>query len=126
MTIKVIPDSDIVYKTDKISVIIFHFNKKFLEDSSIPMWVLKTRGKTYYVDHVDFKQVSFSTKEHPDNSNTTGSIQLRAYLTIFKDGERQVGYIHKNPPRKYGPSPCSELPLGSSEPTVLMDVNELS
>ena len=31
---------------------VFHFNKKHLEDPTIPMWVIKTGGKTYYIHHL--------------------------------------------------------------------------
>lgn len=46
------------------------------------MWVLKIKGKTYYVEHVDFKGVDFSTKETPDNSHTKGSIKCKGYAYI--------------------------------------------
>lgn len=46
------------------------------------MWVLKTKGKTYYVEHVDFENVSFSTKETPDNPHTKGSLKFKARLII--------------------------------------------
>jgi hypothetical protein len=49
--------------------VIFHFNKKFLEDPKIPMWIIKHKGKTHYVDHVT-SEVGFSTKETPDNPHT--------------------------------------------------------
>lgn len=46
----------------------FHFNKKHLTDPTIPMWVVKCRGDTFYVNHVDVSPgVGFSTKESPDN-----------------------------------------------------------
>lgn len=59
--------------------VVFHFNKKHLEDSTIPMWVLKTHGKTYYVNHVDC-QIPWSTKETPDNPHTKGSIKVKDCL----------------------------------------------
>ena len=63
--------------------IVFHFNKKHLEDPTIPMWVLKCRGDTYYVHHVDVSPgVGFSTKETPDNPHTKGSIKFKANLEI--------------------------------------------
>lgn len=63
----------------------FHFNKKHLEDSTIPMWVLKTHGETFYVDHVD-ANMPWSTKETPDNSHTKGSLKFKeALLTIDED-----------------------------------------
>ncbi len=69
---------------------IFHFNKKHLEDQSIPMWVIKTGGKTYYVNHVDCK-MGWSTKETPDNPHTKGSIKVsKALLTINDDNEAEL------------------------------------
>ncbi len=63
--------------------IIFHFNKKHLENPTIPMWVVKCRGDTYYVHHVDVSPgVGFSTKETPDNPHTKGSIKFKANLMI--------------------------------------------
>jgi hypothetical protein len=50
------------------------------------MWVIKTKGQTYYVEHVDFENVSFSTKETPDNPHTKGSLKFKAHLTI--EGKR--------------------------------------
>lgn len=60
----------------------FHFNKKHLEDETIPMWVLKFHGETYYVNHVDC-QVPWSTKETPDNTHTKGSIKVKDVLITF-------------------------------------------
>lgn len=46
------------------------------------MWVLKTHGQTYYVNHVDCR-LPWSTKETPDNPHTKGSIKIKnALLTI--------------------------------------------
>ena len=64
--------------------LVFHFNKKHLEDSSIPMWVLKFHGETYYVNHVDCT-VPWSTKETPDNSHTKGSIKVKDCLLQIND-----------------------------------------
>jgi len=46
------------------------------------MWVLKIKGVTYYVDHVDCRN-GFSTKETPDNSHTKGAIKIRNCLVTF-------------------------------------------
>jgi hypothetical protein len=63
--------------------IIFHFNKKYLEDNTIPMWIIKAKGETYYVHHVDMESgVGFSTKETPDNPHTKGSIKFKGKLSI--------------------------------------------
>lgn len=65
------------------SEIIFHFNKMALQDSNIPMWVIKVKGETYYVNHVDVESgVGFSTKETPDNPKTKGSIKFKAKVKI--------------------------------------------
>ena len=64
--------------------VVFHFNKKHLEDQTIPMWVLKFHGETYYVNHVDC-QVPWSTKETPDNSHTKGSIKIKDCLLTIDD-----------------------------------------
>lgn len=48
------------------------------------MWVLKTKGETYYVNHVDCRK-GFSTKETPDNSHTKGAIKIRNCLVTFDD-----------------------------------------
>jgi hypothetical protein len=60
-----------------------HFNKKHLEDSNIPMWTLKFKGETHYVNHIDVEPgVGFSTKETLDNSHTKGSLKFKARLII--------------------------------------------
>ncbi len=61
----------------------FHFNKKHLQDPTIPMWVVKCRGDTYYVNYVEVSPgVGFSTKETPNNPHTKGSIKFKANLMI--------------------------------------------
>jgi hypothetical protein len=63
-------------RIDECDRVDFHFNKKHLEYSWIPMWVLKTKGKTFYVHHVN-ALCPWSTRETPDNDATKGSIRLR-------------------------------------------------
>jgi hypothetical protein len=47
------------------------------------MWVIKCRGDTYYVHHVDISPgVGFSTKETPNNPHTKGSIKIKGFLTL--------------------------------------------
>ena len=65
----------------KKTEIIFHFNKKYLEDSTIPMWVIKAKGETYYVHHIN-AIIGFSTKETPDNPHTKGSLKFKGKLKI--------------------------------------------
>lgn len=75
--------------------IIFHFNKKHLEDPSIPMWVIKTRGETYYVDHLEVdKGIGFSSKETPDNPHTKGSLKFKGRLSIDDNNDEIVAKIY--------------------------------
>lgn len=63
-------------------------------DSNIPMWVIKCRGDTYYVHHVDVSPaVGFSTKETPDNNSTKGSIKFKGYLTIIEEDNKLIAKI---------------------------------
>jgi len=48
------------------------------------MWVLKTRGQTFYIDHVECS-VPWSTKETPDNPSTKGSIKVKDCLLVIDD-----------------------------------------
>lgn len=78
--------------------VVFHFNKKHLEDQTIPMWVIKFHGETLYVNHVDCS-IPWSTKETPDNSHTKGSIKVKdCLLTINEHNEAtlsQLSFIDK-------------------------------
>jgi hypothetical protein len=75
--------------------IIFHFNKKHLEDSSVPMWVIKTKGETYYVNHLEVdKGVGFSSKETPDNPHTKGSLKFKGRLRIEGDNGKIIAKIY--------------------------------
>ena len=64
--------------------VVFHFNKRHLEDSSVPMWTLKARGQSYYVTHVDC-QCTWSTKETFENTHTKGSIKVKNAVLIIND-----------------------------------------
>ena len=70
--------------------VVFHFNKAHLTDQTIPMWVLKFHGETLYVNHVSCN-LSWSTKETPDNLHTKGSIKIKdCLLTINDDNEATI------------------------------------
>jgi hypothetical protein len=43
------------------------------------MWVLKTHGESFYVNHVDC-EIPWSTKETPNNPSTKGSIKVKNCL----------------------------------------------
>ena len=63
-------------------------------DSNVPMWVIKCRGDTYYVHHVDVSPgVGFSTKETPTNNSTKGSIKIKGQLTITEENNKLIAKI---------------------------------
>lgn len=68
---------------------VFHFNKKHLEDSAIPPWVIKCKGKTYYVNHVT-ANIPWSTKETPANDHTKGAIKLVKTLLMITTTQHSV------------------------------------
>ena len=43
------------------------------------MWVIKTHGESYYVNHVT-SELNWTTKETPDNERTKGSIKFKECL----------------------------------------------
>ncbi len=84
-----------MFNIESRTEIIFHFNKMSLQDPSVPMWVIKAKGQTHYVDHVDMESgVGFSTKETPDNPSTKGSIKFKGKLRIDKQDNRVVATIY--------------------------------
>ena len=64
--------------------VVFHFNKKHLEDETVPMWVLKTHGETFYVNHVT-ADMPWSTKETSDNPHTKGSLKFKEVLLTIDE-----------------------------------------
>lgn len=64
--------------------VIFHYNKKHNEDVTIPTWIIKHKGETYYVNHLN-SQVGFRTKETPDSEHTKGALQFKGKLRIVED-----------------------------------------
>lgn len=62
----------------------FHFNKKHLEDPTIPMWTIKTGGKSYYINHMTCL-IPWSTKETPNSSHTKGAIKIKNALLVIDD-----------------------------------------
>lgn len=68
----------------------FHFNKASMEFDFIPMWVVKAKGKTWYVHHMDC-QAGFTTRETPDHPSTKGSLRVkRGTLSISSEGHATI------------------------------------
>lgn len=79
---------------DKKCEIVFHFNKHHLVDSTIPMWIIKCKGETYYVNNVEVSPgVGFSTKNTPENKQTKGSLKFKGKLNISVDKNNQINCL---------------------------------
>lgn len=77
--------------------IIFSFNKASITDASIPTWILKTKGETYYVWHVE-SSAPWSTKETPCNPHTKGSISFKHVdLTINDNNCATISVAESRP-----------------------------
>lgn len=61
-------------------------------DETIPPWVVKCRGETFYVHHL-ISDVGFRTKETPNHPSTKGSILFKGELEIIKDGDLNIAHI---------------------------------
>ncbi|HEX5186506.1 MAG TPA: hypothetical protein VFV86_06410 [Nitrososphaeraceae archaeon] len=82
-----------IFQDETINRIVFHFNKASNKDATIPTWVVKHKGISYYVNHV-VSLIGFETKETPDSEHTKGSIQFRGKLKIEKNGETIIATIY--------------------------------
>lgn len=74
--------------------IVFHYNKKHNEDQTIPPWVVKYKGESHYVHHLETNgRVKFSTKETPDNPHTKGSLKFKGNLKLIEEDGVVTAYI---------------------------------
>jgi len=65
-----------------------------LQDSTVPMWTVKHKGSTYYVNHMTVEPgVGFSTKETPDNPHTKGSLKIKGRLMIEQTGTETIATV---------------------------------
>ena len=79
---------------DKVVPIVFHYNKSHNTDPSIPPWVIKCKGQTYYINHLDIMPgVGFSTNETPDNTHTKGTLKIKGRLRIEEIGRDKIATI---------------------------------
>jgi hypothetical protein len=89
---RLLVETKVIFKSDEVQRIVFHYNKAHNQDASIPSWVVKHKGQTYYVNHLDSK-VGFSTKETPLNETTKASLMFRGKLSIVEQNNSIMAII---------------------------------
>lgn len=57
------------------------------------MWVFKVDGQTYYVNHAEFQNVSFETKETPNNPHTKGALKVKGFYEQRVENGRMIGTV---------------------------------
>lgn len=62
------------------------------------MWVVKAKGKTHYVHHVQ-GNAPWSTKETPDNPSTKGSIKFKNVKLTIHDGVACIDSFSEDKPQ---------------------------
>lgn len=68
-----------------------HYNKQHNIDQTIPPWVVKVKGQTYYVEHFEVdKGVGFSSKETPDSDHTKAALKFKSKLIIDADNAARL------------------------------------
>lgn len=77
-----------ILSIDDVVNIVIHYNKQHNIDPTIPPWVVKVKGVTYYVNHFEVKpNVGFKSKETPDNEHTKASLKFKSKLIIDANNE---------------------------------------
>ncbi len=67
------------------------------------MWVVKAKGESYYVHHVDCN-APWSTKETPDNASTKGSIKIKnCLLKIDQENNATISTLTEEDKKRLGP-----------------------
>ncbi len=89
---RLLVETKVIFKSDEIQRVVFHYNKAHNQDASIPPWIVKHKGQTYYVNHLDSK-VGFSTKETPDNEHTKAALMFRGKLSIVEQDGQTIAII---------------------------------
>ncbi len=59
------------------------------------MWVFKVKGQTYYVHHARFENVSFETKETPDNPSTKGALKIKGFYEQEINNGQVTGVVRQ-------------------------------
>lgn len=93
-TQKLVSNLPLMLKQEK-DIIVFHYNKKHNEDINIPPWIVKSKGETYYVHHLDVADgIKWSTKETPENEHTKAALKIRGKLTLVTENNQIIAKIN--------------------------------
>lgn len=93
-TQRLVSNFPLMLKERPKSDVVFHFNRAHNSDPSIPAWVIKHKGQTHYVHHIDVSDgVAWSTKETPDNPHTKGAIKFKGNLELVHDEDSIIAKI---------------------------------
>lgn len=85
-------ETKVIFKDGDVQRIVFHYNKSHNQDQTIPPWIVKHKGQSYYVNHMN-STVGFSTKETPDNEHTKAAIMFRGKLEIVEEDGQTIANI---------------------------------
>lgn len=98
--------------------LIFHFNKKHLQDATVPMWVIKAKGETYYINHVT-ADIPWTTKETPDNTHTKGSLKFKkCRCLIDENNDATITKIDLDDPIEKKEKP-HRIMIDGGDPSIL-------
>lgn len=79
-------------------VLDFHFNRVVNEFPFMPTWVIRVKGKQYFVNHLTADSVPLSTHETPVSS-TKGMLRFKhCILTINREGNASIQTVPKSEP----------------------------
>jgi hypothetical protein len=82
----------VIFQDSNVQRIVFHYNKAHNQDQTIAPWVIKHKGQSFYINHLD-STVGFSTKETPESEHTKGALMFRGKLKIVEQNNETYALI---------------------------------
>jgi hypothetical protein len=74
----------------RCAVLDFHYNRGHGEFPILPMWTVKVKGQQLFLRHLDFEDVSFSTRELADGM-TKGMLRFRhVHMSVDATGLAKI------------------------------------
>lgn len=83
----------LTYDCDTVDV---HYNRGSNEFPQLPMWVVKAKGRSFYVHHIT-SDAPWTTREKPDAS-TRGMLRFRRVRLSLTEGGEAVIHVHDRNP----------------------------